>query len=268
MVQFTLYVDRDTILHRLDPRSKLIWLVCVWLWAMSFNHPAWTFVIFLVVIVFAVTSRSMHHLSFAIKGLISLFIMAAIMWPLFREGFTPIYTLVFPFGKKVIYYETVLYALAMSMRFFAMITAGLVYFATTRMEDLSVALAKMRIPYGLNFGFTTIFRFIPTMYGEAQLIFLAQEARGVDLRRGSIFQKIKNTVPTIAPLFITTLRRAGELVMAIESRAFLLKKERTSYYEIKFKLGDYILVIFSIILTVFFLWLRIQGYGIVLPTAI
>jgi energy-coupling factor transport system permease protein len=126
----------------------------------------------------------------------------------------------------------------------------------------------MRIPYGLNFGFTTIFRFIPTMYGEAQLIFLAQEARGVDLRRGSIFQKIKNTVPTIAPLFITTLRRAGELVMAIESRAFLLKKERTSYYEIKFKLGDYILVIFSIILTVFFLWLRIQGYGIVLPTAI
>jgi len=266
MVQFTLYVEKNTFLHKLDPRAKLIWLLSVWIWAMVFNNPIWVFFIFLISIAFGLWSRSLGNFGFAIYGLISLFIMSALMWPFFRPGFTVIYVLYNPLGGTIpIHYEGVLYGLAIAMRLFAMIFASLVFFATTRIEDLEVALTKMNLPYGLVFGISTIFRFIPTMYGEAQLISSAQEARGVDLTQGSLIDKAKNAAPMIAPLFVTTLRRAGELIMAVESRGFLAREKRTSFYEVNFGVKDAVFVILSLMLLFFFVWLRLQGYGLVNP---
>jgi len=267
MVQFTLYVDKNTFLHRLDPRSKLVWLVCVWIWALAFNNPIWVSFIFIISVGFGLLSKSLSKFGFAIYGLISLFIMSALMWPFFRHGETIIYAFYLPFTTITVEYESVLYGLAVAMRLYAMITASLVFFATTRIEDLSVALYKLKIPYGLIFGITTIFRFIPTMYGEAQLITLAQEARGVDLRRGSLIEKAKNAAPMITPLFVTTLRRAGELIMAVESRGFLMGGEKRSfYYEINFGIADALLIILSIAAAIFFHYLRwVLGYGVMLP---
>lgn len=149
-----------------------------------------------------------------------------------------------------------------------MILAGLVFFATTRVEDLFVALLKLKrspLFYGMVFGVSIIFRFIPTFFAEANLIMSAQEARGVDILHVNLIEKIKNSIPMMSPLFVTTLRRAGELGLAVDSRAFRAKVERTFLYTVKMTAKDYAIAILSLAVTALFLYLRIRGYGAVLP---
>jgi len=264
MVQFTLYVERDTIIHRFDPRAKLVWLGCFFVWSVTFNHPLWCLMVFSIAFTAAVTSRTISQFKYALPGMISLFIMCCIMWPFFRSGYTPLRYI----GPLLLFYESVLYGLGSAIRIVAMILAGLVFFATTRVEDLFVALLKLKrspLFYGMVFGVSIIFRFIPTFFAEAKLIMSAQEARGVDVLHVNLIEKIKNSIPMMSPLFVTTLRRAGELGLAVDSRAFRAKVERTFLYTVKMTAKDYVIAILSLALTALFLYLRIRGYGAILP---
>jgi energy-coupling factor transport system permease protein len=261
MVQFTMYIEKDTFIHRLDPRTKLLWLVCVFIWSMTFNHPLWTLMILFIVLVFGFASKTLGRFKYFWYGLLSLFLMCSLMWPFFKRG----YTVLMYFGPLPLYYESVWFGLAVGIRLVAMVLAGIITFATTRVEDLLAALVKLRFPYSMAFGVSTIFRFIPTMMGDGTLIIAAQEARGVNLRGGSIWEKAKNSVPIMAPLLVTTLRRTGELAMAVEARAFRAKPERTDLYEPRLEAKDVAVMIVSIALTFIFLYLRLQGYGAILP---
>lgn len=264
MVQFTLYIEKNTFIHRLDPRTKLLWLACVFAWSLTFNDPSWTLIIFLLVFSFAVASKTLSGIRYAIPGMISLFVMCSLMWPFFRPG----YTLLLRIGSYPLYYESVLYGVAVGIRICAMVLSGLILFATTRVEDLLAALCKMRLPYSVAFGISTIFRFIPTMMGEGNIIILAQEARGLNLRTGSLLEKAKNSVPIMAPLLILTLRKAEELSMAVESRAFRAKPTRSFLYTPKITKKDVTIMILLLTITVFFLYLRWMGHGAILPTQI
>jgi energy-coupling factor transport system permease protein len=86
--------------------------------------------------------------------------------------------------------------------------------------------------------------------------------------RGSILTKTRNSVSIIVPLFITTLRRFGELPVAIESRGFVPFAPRTSLIEIKFRTRDIVVMIAVAAATVFFIYLRLSGYGAVYPQVV
>ncbi len=262
MPKYALYVEKESIIHKIDPRAKLSWVLCVFIWSMTFNDPLWTLMIFIIVFSIGLISKTLKEFKFAYPGMISLFIMCLILWPLFRRIGNII---IFEFGPLIFYKEAFLYALAVGIRLCAMILAGLIFLATTKVEDLEVGLVKIGLPYSIAFGISGVFRFIPTLLGDGQLILSAQEARGLDLRSGSIFSKLRKAVPIIAPLLVTTFRRTGELAMAMESRGFSIRGKRTSIIQIKFIKKDYLFTIFSIILTIIFIVLRIIGYGAIIP---
>ncbi|NIQ07120.1 MAG: energy-coupling factor transporter transmembrane protein EcfT, partial [Candidatus Korarchaeota archaeon] len=245
MAQETLYIDKRSIFHGLDPRSKFTWTLCVWIWALAFNHPLWNLTIFLFVLAVGATAKILKDLSFIAYGLTSIFIMAVILWPFFVQGST----LLRKIGPFNIYYESVLYAFSIGFRIVSMVLAGMVFFTTTKVEDFAVALRKLRIPYSVIFGITMVFRFFPTMIGEASLISSAAKARGVDLKEGSLLEKARKRIAIMSPLIVTTLRRVIDLSKAIEARGFNAKKERTFLYTQTMKLKDWLLVVGSIILT-------------------
>jgi energy-coupling factor transport system permease protein len=128
---------------------------------------------------------------------------------------------------------------------------------------MEAALTSAKLPYPIAFAVTAIFRFIPTMMGDAQMVFAAQQARGVDLLRGNLLTKTRNSVSIIVPLFITTMRRFGELPIAIESRGFVPFAPRTSLIQIKFRKRDIIAMIAITATTALFIYLRLSGYGAV-----
>lgn len=262
MAQETLYVDKNSLFHRFDPRSKVVWVVSMWIGAIVFNHPLWTFVIFLFTLTVAYSAKILSGISFIFPGLKTIFSMAIIIWPLFVEGTTILRHI----GPITIYYESLLYSIAIGFRLVSMVLAGMVLLATTRVEDLAIAFRKMKIPYSVIFGVTMVFRFFPTMLGEANLITSAAKARGVKLESGHLLEKVKKRVAIMSPLMVTMLRRVNDLSKAIESRGFNARKERTFLYTQVMHKKDWVLLLFSLLAMIGFLFLRLElGMGVVIP---
>ena len=262
--KYVLYVDKRSFIHSLDPRTKLIWVASVFAWSMTFNHPLWTGMIFIIAFAFALASKTLKDVKFALPGMVSLFLMCLVLWPIFRRQGTVV---LFQIGPLAFYWESVLYSLAVGIRLVAMILTGVIFLNATRIEDLEVGLTKLGLPYPIAFGISGIFRFIPTLMGDGQLILSAQEARGLDLRSGSIFTKMRKAVPIMAPLLVTTFRRTGELAMAIESRGLMMDAKRNSIIQIGFKKRDWFISATGVSLSIVFAILRIYGYGAILPSA-
>lgn len=262
MAQTTLFVDKKSFFHGLDPRSKLVWMLCVWIWAVLFNHPFWNFGILFFVLLIAFASKILKGLSFIVMGMTSLFFMAVLMWPFFIKGTVALRQV----GPWTIYYESVLYSISIGFRLVSMVLAGMTFFTTTRIEDLAVSLRKMKIPYPMVFGVTMVARFFPTMVSEAQLISSAAQARGVDLRKGNFIEKIKKRIAVMSPLLVTTLRRVNDLTKAIEARGFRPTTQHTFLYDQVMQKKDWFLVVASFLATILLLYCRIiLGLGAVFP---
>ncbi|MBI2648389.1 MAG: energy-coupling factor transporter transmembrane protein EcfT [Thaumarchaeota archaeon] len=237
----------------------------VFAWSTTFNHPLYTGLLLAIVLGVATVSRTLKDMKFALIGMIIIASTSVVLWPLFRrQGTIPIFSI----GPVIFYVESLLYGAAVGLRLIAMILSGLVLLTTTKIEELEAGLTKLGMPYPMAFATSAVFRFIPTMMGDAQMVLAAQQARGVDLLRGSIINKMKNSAYIIIPLFTTTLRRFGELPMAIESRGFVPFAKRSYMIELRFRGADWFVVFASLALTILFIYLRLNGYGAILPSAI
>jgi len=263
--QYVLYVEKNTFLHRLDPRTKVFLVVCVFVWSSVFNHPLYTGLVLASVFSLVLVSRTFRQLKLFWFGLASLALMSMVLWPLFRRGGETYLTTVFGISFTL---ESVMYGLAVAFRLVAMVLSGLLLLATTRIEEIELAMTRLGMPYPIAFGFSAVFRFIPTMVGDGLTILAAQQARGVNVAGGSIFSRLRNSAAIIVPLFITTMRRFGDLPMAIESRGFVPMAKRSYYLEIRMKGVDYFVLAVLAGLAGLSIFLRLNGYGVVFPDVI
>lgn len=265
MPRYALYVERNSPIHSLDPRTKMFLILNVFIWTSVFNHPLYTVGVLAIAVALGIIAGTLREMKFASYGLVSLAGMSFVLWPIFRNWGTIV---LFNIGPFPLYQESLLYATAVATRLVAMVLSGLVLLTTTKIEEMEVALTRARLPYPIAFATTAIFRFIPTMMGDAQMVFAAQQARGVDLLRGSLLTKTRNSVSIIVPLFITTLRRFGELPVAIESRGFVPFAPRTSLIQIKFRARDLLAMAVIAATTAFFIYLRLSGHGAIYPQVV
>ncbi|MEM1945041.1 MAG: energy-coupling factor transporter transmembrane component T [Nitrososphaerota archaeon] len=265
MPHYVLYVEKDSPIHRLDPRSKLLFVASVFIWSSVFNHPLYTGIVLACVLAILFISRTASQIRLFWFGLISLALMSLMLWPLFRRGGVHVLG---SFLGITFTLESVMYGLAVALRLVAMVLSGLVLLTTTRIEELELAMTKLGLPYPIAFGFSAIFRFIPTMVGDGLTILQAQQARGVNVAGGNILQRLRNSVPIIVPLFITTMRRFGDLPMAIESRGFVPMARRSFLLELRPGKADAVFSVTVAMLAGLSIYLRLNGYGVVFPDVI
>ncbi|MGN1481866.1 energy-coupling factor transporter transmembrane component T family protein [Porcipelethomonas sp.] len=121
---------------------------------------------------------------------------------------------------------------------------------TDAIERLLGPLKKIRVPvHDLAMMMTIALRFIPTLIEETDKIISAQKARGVDFEGGKLMDKVKSVIPIIIPLFVSAVRRAGELATAMECRCYQGDRGRTKMCQLKSSAADYI----ALIITMMFL---------------
>jgi energy-coupling factor transport system permease protein len=263
--EYVLYVERKSFFHSFDPRSKLLFVISVFVWSSVFNHPLYTGVVLASVLAIVFASGVASRLKLFWFGLLSLAVMSLVLWPLFRRGGT---TPLFEVMGFTVTQESLMYALAVAFRLVAMVLSGLLLLTTTRIEELELAFTKLGLPFPVAFGFSAVFRFIPTMVGDGLTVLAAQQCRGVNLAQGSLFKKLRNSASIIVPLFITTMRRFNELPMAIESRGFVPMGRRTFLLELRFKKRDVVFSAVVLTLAALSVYLRLIGYGTVFPEVI
>jgi energy-coupling factor transport system permease protein len=130
------------------------------------------------------------------------------------------------------------------------VTAFSIFFLTVHPDDLSQALIQMRIPFSFAFALSMAIRYVPTIAREAQNIKEAQMSRGLELEKGNLIQKIRNFIPIIIPLIVSSIRRAIAVAESLESRGFGVFKNRTYIQPLKMKGKDYAVLITLLVLFV------------------
>lgn len=122
---------------------------------------------------------------------------------------------------------------------------------TDGIENLLRPFKKLGVPaHELAMMMTIALRFIPTLLDETDRIMKAQTSRGADFASGNIFQRMKNMLPLLVPLFISAFRRADELAVAMEARCYRGGEGRTRMHELVYAGRDYLAFALIIILAV------------------
>ncbi len=250
------YVKRDTAVHRLDPRAKLVYVLCITILSTAVFHTALPMILlFISAIPLAVEGRVLRRLLSTLRGgamLVVFIFIFNFIGRLWNIGF------VSPFSPEFL--EALMPSLAMALRFLTLIAAFSIFFLTTSPDDFAQALVQMRLPYDYSLTFTMAMRFIPTLAREAQIVADAQKSRGLELEKGGFMQRIRNYIPILVPLIVSSFRRAETIADAMESRAFGASKKRSFLYMLKFKPSDTLFSVICIAITAAIIWLRLSGF--------
>lgn len=236
----------DSLVHRFDPRLKLVLTVAyiVLLFAAS-NPLGLTLSILFLGVMYKVAKIPVKMIGKSLKPILPIVLFTAVLNLFFVSGEgDPLVH----FWFLTIYAEGVRYAVLMAVRVMALIagTSLLTYTTspivlTDAIEQLLKPLGKLHFPvHELAMMMSIALRFIPTLIEETDKIMNAQKARGAQLDTGKMTDRVKALVPVLIPLFISAFRRADELAMAMECRCYRGGTGRTRLKVLRCEKQDYI----------------------------
>lgn len=238
------YYPADSILHKLDPRVKLVTTI-VFLIAL-FVADDWVGYLVATVFLVAVIKLSKVPFHFMVKGLKAIFFILLITM-FFNLFLTPGDVVLVQIWKLKITDKGLHTAIFMAIRLIYLILGSSVMTLTTTPNDLTDGLEKLmnplkklRVPvHEVSMMMSIALRFIPILLEETDKIMKAQIARGADFEHGNLVQKAKNLVPLLVPLFISAFRRANDLAMAMEARCYRGGEGRTKMKPLVYAKRDY-----------------------------
>ena len=232
------YYPAKSVLHRLDPRTKLIgtlvFIVSVFLFHTFLGYAVAT--VFLAGMIYV----SKVPVKFMFKGLKAIFLILMIT-VVFNILLTPGEVL-WQWGFLRVTKEGLSLAGRMAIRLAYLVIGSSIMTLTTTpnqltdgLERLLRPLNKIHVPvHEIAMMMSIALRFIPILLEETDKIMKAQIARGADFETGNIIQKAKNMVPLLVPLFISAFRRANDLAMAMEARCYHGGDHRTQMKPLKY----------------------------------
>lgn len=238
------YIPADSIIHRLDPRTKFFILISLIISLFFFESliKILLFALFLVLVIRS-AKLSLYFILRGFRSFLWFFLFIIILHLFFTPG-NPIFAP--PFSFLNITYEGLSKGILISSRLFLLIISTSLLALTTSpmelvngLEDILKPLAKIGIPVNdFSIMIMIVIRFIPILLDEANKIIKAQKARGADLENKNFMQKGKSLIAMFIPLFMRAFHRADELVTAMEARGYRRGKPRTRLKELKFKKID------------------------------
>ena len=259
------YFPGNSIVHRLDPRTKLIGLV-VYIVAL-FSASGWVSygLAFAFLALAIILSRiGIKAIVRGMKPLVVILIFTGVLNLFFTEGERVLVS----FWRISITMEGLRRAIFMVVRILLLVSATFLLTYTTSpirltdsLESLLSPLKKIHIPvHELAMMMCIALRFIPTLIEETDKIMVAQKARGADFENGKLLDRVKALIPILVPLFISAFRRADELATTMECRCYHGDKGRTKMKLLRFKRGDvYVFAIFAGLLAAVIL---LAGFGL------
>jgi energy-coupling factor transport system permease protein len=176
-----------------------------------------------------------------------------VTWSLFARGTTHL------FGPVTV--ESVLYGLGTGLKLSTAVAGAVVFLATTKNEEIATGLIRLGLPYNVAFAFATALRLVPTFVGAGATIVQAQRSRGLDVESGNILERMRKYMPLIVPIFASAIRSTNHLAMALESKGFGARRQRTYYLQLRMRPVDWLLSGAAVLMLAGFLAVRFLGYG-------
>lgn len=256
------YIQSDSWIHRLDPRTKL--LGSFYFIAIIFiANNLWGYLLLLLftLLTIKLTDIKLSVFINGVKPMIWIIIFTVIFQMLFTVG-GDVY---FKWGPLSITSLGVLNAFFIFLRLVLIIMMSTILTLTTAPLELTDGIEHLLRPFA-KFGFPSheialmlsiALRYVPTLIDEAQKIMNAQRSRGVEFDEGNFVQRMKAIIPILVPLFVSAFNRAEEMANAMEARGYRGGEGRTKYRQLKYTVNDLWVVVGYLFITILLILTRI-----------
>ncbi len=243
------YFPTDSLIHRLDPRIKIILLITyIVLIFVTFNFFALGLVAIAVLTVVLMSKVPLKLYLKSLKVIIIIVIITSLLNLFYGTG-DPIFQ--WHFIKVTL--NGIYNAIFVCVRIVLLLLMSSALTFTTSPTDLTDALERLMKPlkifhikvHEISMMMTIALRFVPTLLEETDKIMAAQKARGADMESGNFIHRIKALVPVLIPLFVSAFRRAYELAVAMECRCYQGGEGRTRMKQLTLSKRDYIALVIS-----------------------
>jgi len=245
MAQF--YRERDSFLHRLDPRVKIIGTALGIAAIMLYNDPVILIPLFFL---FLLAGTLLGKISIGeqlrlLKPLIPIVAITILIWPLIYK-------------PRLM---GLLFGISFSMRLLTFALLTFLLLATTSQADLILGFVKLGMPHEYGLTVSISLRYIPTLYRLAGTIMDAQKSRGWEVEKGNFLTRARKMTAVLIPLLVSSLKTAHDLSIALESRGFGASPRRTFIRDIKMTRRDHAVLAFTVGLFLLALYAR-YGLGL------
>lgn len=244
-IAFGQYCEGDSLLHRLDPRAKILlavfYIVVIFL---AKSAVAFALLTLFSIGLVALSGISPRIVLGSMKALTFIILFTAIINIFWMQG----EHLLFALGPIKVYVEGIVNAVLIVVRIMLLLvcTSMFLTYTTTPialtdgLEQLLSPLNKLHVPvHEFAMMMSIALRFIPTLIEETEKIMNAQKARGADFTEGNLIQRAKALIPILVPLFVSAFRRADELATAMECRCYTGGAGRTRMNVLHYNWKDF-----------------------------
>ena len=264
------YFPGNTLLHRLDPRTKFLLVVLFVIIEVTFLDIRLLLFPFLASVLLYVSAKVPWK---EVRGTWKFLLMIIVFISSFNAFFTfvgmnvPNPHIIAQFWIFKATTEGISLAVGSIMRFLSLAIVSMCVVNTTDPGLYAPALAKLKVPYKGAFVVDLAMRYMPVYVEELETTKNAQMARGYKVKiRGGFFASILNTVPLIVPVAMNAMLSIYDVADAMELRAFGAEKTRTWYRTVTFKRADYAAIIILSIMVIVAIFLRSRFTTYWVPT--
>jgi energy-coupling factor transport system permease protein len=244
---FSLYVEPGSPIHRLHPVAKVLGLLFLFIAAFVADRPLALLPLLVASIGLGIVSGAMGVLWRLRAFFVVVAVVTAATWPFFYD-------------QPLRFSSTgLIYGISMGLKLGTFFTCGIVFLATTRVEELALALRALRVPYRFGFTVTLAVRLVPVFFSAILAVHDAQRCRGLDMRGASPRVRLRQYAGLIVPVFLGALRRADRMAMALETRGFNSGRPRTVYPHAAFGAVDLMALAVPLAVAGIYLWLWAVG---------
>lgn len=244
-VAFGQYYPTGSVVHRMDPRMKLL-LTIMFVVAIFFVNTYFGFMLTAAVLILIILIAKLPMLSVlkSVRAIIFIVIFAAVInLFMIRNG-----EVLWSWKALQITDQGVHATIKMTLRLVLLISgASLLTLTTTPVEiadgteSLIKPLALIKVPvHDIAMIMSIALRFIPTLFEETQKIISAQKARGASFDTGGLIARAKALLPVLIPLFVNSFRRADELAFAMDARCYNATEKRTKMKVMRLGAADFV----------------------------
>lgn len=255
------YIPGESIIHRLDPRVKIVSVIGLSIITLKGEAFTWGMISTFLIVLVPASRLATHHILKALRPMVVFFVLLFLLHLIFTDG-TPIPP--FPPWRVTITYEGLCRGALIIWQFTLLLLSASILTMTTLPTELVSGIERLLRPlkvfgipsHDVAIMISIALRFVPTLLEEIDRIKEAQMARGANFKTGTLVQRTKATTSLLIPLITSSLCRADELATAMEGRGYK-RGPRTYMKELRMSQADYAAVVVMILITVFHI---IQGY--------
>lgn len=235
------YVPGNSVIHRLDPRTKILTLILYMVSLfMANDFQGYALVTFFTLFVVILSQVPVVMLLKGLRPLWIILVLTLVLHIFLTQG-----DIIWQWGILKVTSQGLRQGVFMVLRLVYLVTITSLLTLTTTPISLTDGIEKLLkaicvpVAHELAMMMTIALRFIPTLIEETEKIMKAQMARGADFESGGLLSRARSLIPLLVPLFLSSFRRADELAMAMEARCYRGGENRTRMKQLHMDGKDY-----------------------------